>query len=277
MPAKENRFAPLTTGVGATRAKVRAAVRNVLPPLLAPGAIALIRQGQAAVIDPIINDPYIDNLKAVKYADVPFGSVPWGFYLAFGDPGAGKSLLMLAFVLWTNATTKTRCTYKSVSEPRSDHDSELARNLATLPTKVLGSCFTTPNGASIQPTVSVIDSVGYAMRAYSPAEGTERGKTGSMEGGMDVADQEFCRAMQKVAMASGVLIGIVGNKEVPFVDNLEGLVEGMIRIEPSSNNFDIKFRGALTSGKLARDWTSVTVPDLYIQQAANRLGYPTRK
>jgi hypothetical protein len=121
----------------------------------------------------------------------------------------------------------------------------------------------------------VVDSMSIALRSYpGDLENTpSRGKAGAMAGGMEVADQEFCRDTQSNARTKGCLIGIIGSKEVPFYENLEGLVEGMIDIV-SPGAFTVRYRGASKVGTKARSASRViTIPSWALALAAQHLGY----
>lgn len=286
MPKKRDvhsfdRAHPLTTGEARKKVLQSAGMRRAASPLLAPGVLVsnsqTPRDQSITVTDAfpaLITKPVMPPVSRT-----PFGELPYGLYLMAAPPGTGKSIAGMALSLYINEASARdsavgRARYVSVSEPRSPETS-ISNNLNTFI-----SYIQLPDTAfSTTVKICVVDSIGYAMRAYSGDDsvGIRRGATGSMEQGMDVADQHFCRVLQNWARNNGVMIGIVGEKEVPFVDSLEGLVEGLIRIVDLAPNTDLRleiiFRGRLTPENVGRTWQEVTIPSPYVALAAKYLQY----
>lgn len=223
----------------------------------------------------------IDPLTAVPRVRTPFDDIPFGFIIVSGAPNVGKSITTLALCYWQNYAYGVNqvpdvARYFAFSEPRAPRGEDsrsriFVDNVQTFPSKIpeIFNQITDP----IVPKILVIDSIGLAMRSF-PGRGTkERGKTGTMAQGMEVADQEFCREVQGIAMKTGVVFGIVGNTEVPFVDALEGFIEGIMEIT-SPGVFNLRYRGAGRAGGKARTQSGdITVPAWAITKAAQHLGY----
>jgi len=280
MTSKKTKTLAETTESARLAARVSAR-RGVVNPSVPQVALATPETGKYVAS----SDPLLDKLVTVnKYVGV-FDDMPWGAYLASGPPNVGKTITLVGVCIWQNASAamnivpQTECArYFAMSEPRaprgsSSRNAMVTDNIANFPGEVSGIFNQVKSSFGTFPRLVVVDSMSLAMRAYPGSSQTARGKTGTMEKGMEVADQEFCREVQGVAMQIGVLIGIVGTTEVPFVSALEGFVEGMIEIV-SPGSFTLRYRGATRSGATARSTTDViSIPDWALRAAATHLGY----
>jgi hypothetical protein len=178
---------------------------------------------------------------------------------------------MLGLAYWCIARALRKgdgfAAYRSLSEPRSTDESDLAKNIQNMPVYVTDAF--RAKGSNTRPTIAVLDSVGLAMRAYAGPENLKR--EGAMKEGMSVSDQLFCRDMQQASMRAGVVFGVVGQTEVPFVESLEGLVEGLVKIV-SPGTFELTYRQMQSSGS-ARSAQQITCPSWAMDFAVRHLGY----
>jgi len=200
--------------------------------------------------------------KEIEFPDVQGKShyLPPGFYLVTGSTGAGKSINMAALAahIFLNSKVDMPARYVYMYEARGPDLSagELGpANWIRLFSAILGitkddTIFGSgPNtNASVladrlklnafvgklgdgEPRLLVLDSLSLPMRAHSRNADGRKGES-TMSGGLQPSDVDFTVAMEAMAVAKNlVILGIVNNDLVPFVDKLEGVTEGLVSVE----------------------------------------------
>jgi len=112
----------------------------------------------------------------------------------------------------------------------------------------------------------IIDSVSLPLRQYAPTAEGRRGEA-TMSGGLQPSDVDFVVQMEAIAVAANLVIcGIVNTDLVPFVDQLEGVTEGLIQVT-GPGMFSYRQRNS-------RKWQSVTLDAKYVAMGAEFLHYP---
>lgn len=224
------------------------------------------------------DDALIDKLIKPQTIETPFGALPFGFILFIGPPDSSKSLTALALCFYINSffpRTSGLARYVAVSEPHADASpgtatEKIMKNIQNLPS-VIPDILDMKKVNNKTPNVLVIDSIVEAMRSFA-VDKQDKDK-GTMAGGMERSDQLFCSACQAVARPLCTLIGVAGSADIPFIDSLEGRVEG-IMTSVGGGQFTLKVRGKISrSDSVARTEEVFAVPAWAFQAALLHMGY----
>jgi len=224
--------------------------------------------------------------------------LPPGFYLVTGSTGAGKSINMAALAahIFLNSKVDMPARYVYMYEARgpdlsagdlgpanwirlfsailgiTKDDTKFGAgsetNASVLATRLKLNAFVGKLGDG-EPRLLVLDSLSLPMRAHSRNADGRKGES-TMSGGLQPSDVDFTVAMEAMAVAKNlVILGIVNNDLVPFVDKLEGVTEGLVSVEGPGM---LRYRQ-----RSDRKLTYCELPKRAVDLGAEFLHYPERQ
>jgi hypothetical protein len=182
-----------------------------------------------------------------------------GFYVMHGARAVGKTVTAIAMHYWLLAQ-QFRSVYRYVLEPRSILNLQLLR-----PGEwdiFLDAQLKVASGGAL-----FLDSMTYVVSKIKEAEAFEAGSKGATyPGGLRPVDVVGALAHDSRARQQGVaLIGTLNSELFPVVKDLEGAVEGEIRVMGPGS--------VLIRDRSTRRENTVDVPSQYLEAAKRSLGY----